>query len=379
MNGVINEMRRNSVIRFLASIKITCACLFLLFILTFWGTVAQVDNGLYAAQDRFFNSYFFLIGGFLPFPGAQMVLWVLFLNLLAAAPLRMVLRWSHLGILITHAGLLIYFVAAFVTLHQTVESSVTLRETEATNLSQSYGNWELSLWQGDGGTRTVTALDTGELKSGDQITFGPHLPAFTVAHYYRNSEAYQGETTGPTPLNASGITVLKDIAPDKEPGRNFPGLMMVPLNMEKPAPVIVYGGEPNPTAISLNGQNYNVQLRRKRWPLPFLLTLKDFRMERHPNTEVARSYESTVTISHDNVTRDILISMNEPLRFKDFTLYQSSYAIDQMGRESSTLAVVKNSGRILPYVASLLTFAGLAVHFLTMAFVPAFQKARMRI
>ena len=40
--------------RFLGSVRITVACLFLLFILTFWGTIAQVQQGLYAAQDRFF-------------------------------------------------------------------------------------------------------------------------------------------------------------------------------------------------------------------------------------------------------------------------------------------------------------------------------------
>ena len=46
-------------IKFLSSSRITVVCLFLLFILTFWGTIAQVQQGLYAAQDRFFNSYLF--------------------------------------------------------------------------------------------------------------------------------------------------------------------------------------------------------------------------------------------------------------------------------------------------------------------------------
>ena len=50
-------------IKFLSSPRITVVCLFLLFILTFWGTIAQVQQGLYLAQERyFFNSFFFSAG-----------------------------------------------------------------------------------------------------------------------------------------------------------------------------------------------------------------------------------------------------------------------------------------------------------------------------
>ena len=39
-----------------------------------------------------------------------------------------------------------------------------------------------------------------------------------------------------------------------------------------------------------------------------------------------------------------------------------------MGNEASTLAVVKNGGWILPYIATFVTFAGLTIHFIMMAF-----------
>ena len=92
-------------------------------------------------------------------------------------------------------------------------------------------------------------------------------------------------------------------------------------------------------------------------------------MQVHPNTQIARSYESLVEVINNDVAREVLISMNHPLRFNNYTLYQASYKIDALGRESSTLAVVRNSGRLLPYIASLVTFSGLVTHFLMMAFV----------
>jgi hypothetical protein len=67
--------------------------------------------------------------------------------------------------------------------------------------------------------------------------------------------------------------------------------------------------------------------------------------------------------------------MNNPLRFKDYTLYQASFAVDQAGRNKSTLAVVKNSAQVMPYISSLLVFAGLLVHFLGQM-LKSMRKAR---
>src|SRR5208283_2263794 len=120
-------------IKLLSSAKITVACLFLLFILTFWGTIAQVQQGLYAAQDRFFNSFIFLAAGFIPFPGAQFVLWVFFVNLICMMVLtwKKYTQWVNSGLLITHLGLILYFIAAFMVFHVYRESAVHLAEGEA--------------------------------------------------------------------------------------------------------------------------------------------------------------------------------------------------------------------------------------------------------
>lgn len=368
------NLQRNPLIKACASLKITLTCLILLFILTLWGTVDQVYNGLYLAQERFFNSFFFLFGGFLPFPGAQLVLWILFINLVCVALTRFVYNRDHIGITIIHSGLLLFFVAAFVTLHAVEESHLTLMEGEAANVSSAYHDWEVAVWKESGNEKDVVAYDAGGLRPGQQLPFPPEgsLSAeygltLIIGHCYPSSEAYSDTSVKEeSVLNASGIQTLKPTALNKEPEKNIPGCV---LTMEGIGPVILYGGEENPLKITKGGQDYFVQLRRKHFPVPFLLRLKDFTVEWHPNTEVARSYKSLVEIMPPGGgSREVLISMNKPLRYKNFTLYQSSYSVDKWGRESSTLAVVKNSGRLLPYFASFLTFGGLALHFLLMAF-----------
>lgn len=355
-----------SVLLRLSSLKITVVCLLLLIILTFWGTVAQVEHGLYTSQLRYFNSFYFLALKFIPFPGGQLVLWILFVNLVAAALTRMKFAWSRFGYILAHVGVLLFFVSAFVTLHFSQESQLTLREGQASNVSSAYGDWELALWESQGSSRQISALDVNDIHEGQLLTFQSFGVSFMVQSFYKNAEAYTVKGDGSdTYLNASGIGQLKAIKMDKEPGANMAGMILKPASGKS---ILLYGGESQPTSIRVGEKQYFISLRHKRYPLPISVKLIDFMMEKHPGTDVARSFKSRVEIEHDGISREVMISMNEPLRFKDFTFYQASYQIDAMGREYSTLAVVKNSGRLLPYIATLVVVFGLVWHFLTAAF-----------
>ena len=98
--------------------------------------------------------------------------------------------------------------------------------------------------------------------------------------------------------------------------------------------------------------------------MPVVFTLDDFRAEFHPNSETPSSFESNVTIETSEFTRNVLISMNNPLRYHGYTFYQASYAIDATGRETSTFAVVENRSRIVPYIGTAIIGIGLVIHFL---------------
>ena len=363
----MNFVKKIPFIKLFSSIKITVTCLSLLFILTLWGTIDQVENGLYHAQEQFFNSYFFTILGFLPFPGAQLVLWILFINLLCVALTRFVYRLSHIGILIIHFGLLTYFVAAFVTLYCVEESQLTLMEKEASNVSSSYHDWEFSVWKQDGEKKHVIAYDTKFFTIGQILDFSEYGFQTLVKEYYPNAQVVSSSRD--VILNVSDIQNLENLEPNKEPEKNFPGgEFLLKIKNQKDVQLLLFGGEERATSLTIGKETYHFLLRRKRHVLPITLKLIDFRKEVHPNTEIARSYKSKVEIQSNGLNREVSIFMNNPLRYKNYTFYQASYSVDAEGRESSTLAVVKNSGRLFPYIASLLTFTGLVIHFLTMAF-----------
>lgn len=349
----------NKIIKKIASVKITTACVLWLFILTFWGTVGQVSQGLYAAQERYFFSFFFKIWGFLPIPGAQAVLWVMFVNLVASTIVHFskLRAWRTVGLKLTHIGIFIYFVAAFVTFHLTQESNVHLMEGEATNVGASYHEWELSFWKENAKEKQITAYDVNHVKAGDLFTMDD--ASIAVESFYLNCEAYAANDGTTSALNASGIDLLKPVAINIEREQNIAGGIFK-INGQR---VLLYGNESKPTKV---GDRY-FQLRHKRYPLPFLLKLKDFKVEFHPGTQTASTYESLVEVIKSGASREVRIFMNNPLREKDYTFYQASYNIDKQGREYSTLAVVKNAGQLLPYLACLVVFIGLALHFILAA------------
>jgi hypothetical protein len=344
-------------LKLLSSVRITVVCLLLLFILTFWGTVAQVQQGLYVAQERFFTSFFFLAGGWFPFPGAQLVLWVLFINLVAALIVHFAKHpeWTSLGSKIVHVGLLLYFVAAFFIFHLAQESYVHLGTGESTNVSISYNNWELAYWQKDNEPK---AIASDHFKPGQGISINDLDFTLSVEQYYPNADAY----------NRGGNLSLQPKAIDKEREKNFPGGIFNLNSNGQSHRLVLSGADSDPRSVDINSHRYYFILRHQNYPLPFTIRLDHFKAEFHPGTQVAKSFESLVTISTASLTRQVRIYMNNPLRYKDYTLYQASYDVDTQGHEYSTLAVVKNSAKILPYLACFSVFFGLALHFLIQAF-----------
>lgn len=377
MSKLPKFLKQKKIIRALTSAKIATVCLSLLFILTFCGTVYQIKYGLYPAQERFFNSFFFLIFNVIPFPGAHLVMWVLFVNLLSVLFFRFQYTLKNLGILVIHIGIMTLLLSGFLTLQFAHESNLSLFEAEGSNVTSSYHDWELAIWKEGSARNDVVAVDATALKIGKMYNFEEFGLTVFVKSFYANSQPFSSDA-GPIEkvINDSGIKYLEKISSSLDPTKNSPGgVFAVHDKNGTEFPVLLYGPENISTQLVLDGAWYHFQLRHKKFILPFVIKLIDFRMQKHPGTEVAKSFESTVEIETPQMTREAVISMNNPLRYQDYTFYQASYAIDPAKGEMSSLAVVRNTGRILPYVATIVTFLGLMLHFV-MRFVTALKRER---
>jgi ABC-type transport system involved in cytochrome c biogenesis permease subunit len=119
--------------------------------------------------------------------------------------------------------------------------------------------------------------------------------------------------------------------------------------------------------LAAGGKTYRAALRFKRNYKPYTIKLKDVRKEDYLGTDTPRDYSSFIILndpSRSIVDQEQHIWMNNPLRYAGETFYQSSYHQLADGREFTTLAVVTNTGWMIPYVACMIVVVGMLAHFL---------------
>lgn len=68
-----------------------------------------------------------------------------------------------------------------------------------------------------------------------------------------------------------------------------------------------------------------------RLPLPFALTLKEFKVVNYPGTDAPLDYQSIIDVTDDKAPRPIIVSMNNIGSVKGYRLFQSSYDSDGQG------------------------------------------------
>ena len=350
--------------RFIISPRLTTVCLALLMVLTFVGTVYQADHGLHKAKVAFFDSWIAFLGP-VPFPGTQLVLAVLLVNL--TGYLLNMLRRERMpfGVLLTHLGILLLLAGGAITQQFGMESHLSLVEGESSNVSASYGSWELAVWSTDMGVRDVRARDADRLKAGDVVEFQD--PGLTVAveAYHRNSRAFQDSVDQP-PESRRGITHVERADLDNEPERNRPGAVLKLTWPGGGTRRVLLFGEDAVEGLEIGGKSYTVALRHIRYPLPVQVTLIDFKREVHRGTDMARSFSSKIAVESDSMKRELTVSMNKPFRYRGLTFYQASFSSDGNGAEMSTFAVTRNHARLLPYVSTGIVVLGMLIHFAAM-------------
>ena len=113
---------------------------------------------------------------------------------------------------------------------------------------------------------------------------------------------------------------------------------------------------------SQGGSGVVVAYFPRRVTLPFGVRLERFMLDRYPGSFQAASFSSKVRVEDLGVPAgglERLISMNEPLEWKGFTFYQSSYEEGMPRPTVSIFSVNQDPGRGLKYLGSLVLVLGI--------------------
>ena len=212
-------------IKVFTSLRLTVVLLALAIVLVFVGTLAQVDEGLYNAQARYFRQWLIfgidVSGHHIPLllPGGYLIGTMLVLNLVAAHIYRFQLSWKKIGIQIVHAGVILLLIGQLATDMLAHESQMQLCEGQTKSYAESARFTELAFTtdSGTGGDEVVVV--PGSLLAARQLIQDDNLPfTIRVKSYWKNSEAtFRAPMmkNGP-PLTPNGVATSFDFHPAAE-------------------------------------------------------------------------------------------------------------------------------------------------------------------
>ncbi len=291
------------------------------------------------------------------------------LNLIAAQLRRLELSWKKAGLWIVHAGLILLFVGEFVTSAFQVDARLAVEVGQTVDFITVPREIELAVTdQTDPKTDDVYGVSEAALGRGGTVAIKGTPLSVRVLAYQRNAQLGQLPEGVPTPAN-QGIGAMSRIG-----FRPLPPVTSDDAQDTSVAVVeVLEGGRSlgtwlastvidQPQQLMAGNRSYALALRERRVYLPYTLTLEKFSHDVYPGTDIPKNFSSLVRLQNParGENRNVLIYMNQPLRYDGKAFYQASFG---KGDTLSILQVVENPGWLIPYVSTILVTIGLLVHF----------------
>jgi len=356
---------------FIASYKLSCVLFLLLLLLTYLGTLYQVENGLYQSQKKYFESMLLIHWAYgvipVPLPGGYLLMMVTFVNLFWGAVTRFRFQWSKVGFMLTHAGILILLAGAFISYVYSTTGRMVLFEGQASSEIENTYEWEIGISEASLlGTvaEYIIRQDSFENLTGnrsDRFTFGELPFTLELKSFVPNATMNQQDAN-----DANGDLIVLPL--DQEYQRNMAGIRVTLIDNkdESKQEGVVWAGNFKPTVLEMGKKSWNIALRKQRIQLPFSIRLDKFTQKTHPGTNMPSEFISEITKTEDGVSQQFKITMNEPFRHWGYTFYQSSWGQQGSGMNTqvySVLSAVKNPADQVPLYACLITTLGLVLNY----------------
>jgi hypothetical protein len=333
-------------------------------------TLAQVEMGTQGAVNAYMRS--FIVWNqplllHLPFPGGALVGLFLTLNLIAKT-LDIKLSPQKAGMWLVHCGLVILFAGEFVAGMMQVDTNMSIEVGQTVNFVQSYKNSELALIDvTDPSWDEVYSVPDSLLAKGGIIAIPGTPLTLNVKRFYSNAELSNLAPGAPPSMATAGVgtqvSVVERPVVSADNELNQASVFVEPIAGGRSYGTwlasLALGA---PQSFTHEGRTYTLSMRLRRQYLPYAFTLKQFRHDVYPGTDIPKNFSSLVQVMNPsrNESREVLIYMNQPLRYEGKTFYQASFGKNDT---LSVLSVVENPGWLLPYVSCVLVSIGLLVHF----------------
>lgn len=205
----------------------------------------------------------------------------------------------------------------------------------------SSGTLSAVLTTEDGRLTVMDAVETGAWYTHPSLGY-----RFSVAAFYPKARLVQQVRNRTDEIRAEAIHVVgREGAQEADAWLTLRGTATLPLGRE-------------PVAI---------EYRPDRYTLPFTIKLLDFRKIDYPGTQMASGFESDVELSDSKRGLMLVrtIKMNQPLKYRGFSLYQSSFVPGEV--QTTVLSVRNDPGTPFVYAGFLIVIGGVVSMFILRA------------
>ena len=381
----------------LASLRLTVILFALSLLLVFFGTLAQIDAGIWTVVKDYFRSFYvwiplqllvqfgqvflpplfsrtMVVRGAIPFPGGWTLGALLLVNLLAAHAVRFKLSWKRSGVLVLHAGLILMLLGEFITGVWAIEGNMVIDEGQTTNVVIHQRYSELAVLLPGKTEDTITVVPGHTLRSHEKRGSIVHadLPFdIEVVKWMVNSKVIKsGEGPDNPASKGDGLKVVaveqaEVSGVDTKQTADTPSAYLKLTSKKDGTDLGTYlfstlrKAEP----IEVDGKTYDVSLRFKLTYKPYSLELLEFRFDRYTGTDKPKNFSSKVRVRDQgqDEASEVTIRMNEPLRHRGDAIFQSGW--NQETEKGTVLQVVRNPAWQLPYWSCGIVAVGMIFHF----------------
>ncbi len=363
------------VLHFLGSYKLSVVILFFLMVIVFFGTLAQTEHGIYEIQKKYFESIFVLhwIGDYipLPLPGGGLLMILLLINLFIGGVLLAPKSIKRPGMLVAHGGVILLILGGFWGEFWGDYGQISLFEGETKNTFEDSRKWEIYIWKLDNEKRNpieewiIPQEHFSKVHGAIRKSFYSNEFPFEITLMRFMKNAKPRFTIPGVEQGLQGV-LLEPVSPEREEEQNLAGVYVEVSTKEQHHLGMLWAGEKQPWVFEIGDDLYCMGIRHKRMKLPFSVKLEKFVKEFYPRTNKPRFFASEVICTTKDGEQRTVIRMNEPLRFKGFTLYQASWGTKTDAPSEpvfSVLAVSQNPAEQVPLYSCVIISIGLLLHF----------------
>ncbi len=359
----------------LVSLKLTVLLLVFSIVLVLAATLDQVNLGVWVVQEKYFNTFvvFWKVGGvsLAIFPGGYTIGGLLLINLLGSHLYRFAFSWRKAGIWLAHAGLILLLVGQLLTGLMQDEYHMRLDQGQTRNYSESFRNIELAITDTtDPKADQVVSIPERPLARLETVQH-PRLPFRVAVKTFLPNSTLQmrapNAAADPAAPATQGVgpQILATLKPltYKADERNLPSAFVELIGPDGPIGTwLVSPLLEEPQAFAFAGRTYKMALRFARHYKPFSLTLLKFSHDRYAGTDIPKNFSSRIRLNTPDGRddREVLIYMNNPLRYAGLTFYQAGF---ENNDTTTVLQVVRNPSWLIPYIACAVMTLGLLLQF----------------